>query len=44
MNWFIDPPTYEETMRSSETTNENFVPKYPTYRRGTKYANQDLNI
>ncbi len=30
-------------MRSSETANEDFVPKYPTYKRGTKYANQELN-
>ncbi|XP_037035006.1 arrestin domain-containing protein 1-like [Bradysia coprophila] len=37
-----DPPTYEEAMRTV-TTNDDFVPKYPTYKRGTKYANQDFN-
>ncbi|KAG4071526.1 hypothetical protein HA402_011680 [Bradysia odoriphaga] len=37
-----DPPTYEEAMRNV-TTNDDFVPKYPTYKRGTKYANQDLD-
>lgn len=44
INSLIDPPTYEEAMRSTETTNEDFVPKYPTYKRGTKYASQDFNL
>ncbi|XP_037046285.1 arrestin domain-containing protein 1-like isoform X2 [Bradysia coprophila] len=38
-----DPPTYEEATRSilDVTPQQNFVPKYPTYRRQTSYATEE---
>lgn len=38
IQYFSDPPTYEEAIASEGGGSNNFKPKYPMFRRQTSYS------